>query len=135
VFGALGRPATGRHPWWVLAGWVVASVLNVATARELSATSDQSEFLPSKYESIRAANLQTDAFPQQTSVGALLVFDRADGGKLTPAAAEALKHAGPTVAATGLIPAGTFASLRLGGNSLLVALGSRSPSGSSSRRS
>jgi putative drug exporter of the RND superfamily len=84
VFGALGRLAT-RHPWWVLIGWVVASVLIVATAPKLSATSDQSEFLPSKYESIRAANLQTEAFPQQTSVGALLVFDRADGGKLTPA--------------------------------------------------
>src|SRR4051794_7315351 len=55
------------------------------TAPKLSSTADQSEFLPSKYESIRAANLQTDAFPQQTSVGALLVFDRTDGGALTDA--------------------------------------------------
>ncbi len=39
------------------------------------------------------------------------------------AAAEALKHAGPTVAAAGLILAGTFASLMLGGNALLTALG------------
>jgi RND superfamily putative drug exporter len=39
------------------------------------------------------------------------------------AAAEALKHAGPTVAAAGVILAGTFASLMLGGNSLLVAMG------------
>jgi len=39
------------------------------------------------------------------------------------AAAEALKHAGPTVAAAGLILAGTFASLMLGGNALLVAMG------------
>ena len=39
------------------------------------------------------------------------------------AAAEAVKHAGPTVAAAGLILAGTFASLMLGGNALLVALG------------
>ena len=35
------------------------------------------------------------------------------------AAAEAVKHAGPTVAAAGLILAGTFASLMLGGNALL----------------
>jgi RND superfamily putative drug exporter len=82
VFGALSRLAT-RHPWYVLIGWIVASVLIIATAPKLSSTADQSEFLPSKYESIRAANLQTDAFPQQTSVGALLVFDRTDGGKLT----------------------------------------------------
>jgi RND superfamily putative drug exporter len=39
------------------------------------------------------------------------------------AAAEAIKHAGPTVAAAGLILAGTFASLMLGGNALLTALG------------
>ena len=39
------------------------------------------------------------------------------------AAAEALKHAGPTVAAAGVILAGTFASLMLGGNALLVAMG------------
>ena len=35
------------------------------------------------------------------------------------AAAEAVKHAGPTVAAAGVILAGTFASLMLGGNALL----------------
>jgi RND superfamily putative drug exporter len=39
------------------------------------------------------------------------------------AAAEAVKHAGPTVAAAGLILAGTFASLMLGGNALLTAMG------------
>jgi putative drug exporter of the RND superfamily len=84
VFGGLGRLAT-RHPWYVVIGWIVVSVVIIATAPKLSATADQSEFLPSKYESIRAAKLQTDAFPQQTSVGALLVFDRTDGGKLTDA--------------------------------------------------
>jgi RND superfamily putative drug exporter len=64
-------------------GWIVVSVLIILTAPKLSSTSDQSEFLPSKYESIRAANLQTEAFPQQTAVGALVVFDRTDGGTLT----------------------------------------------------
>ncbi|MCL2541664.1 MAG: MMPL family transporter [Nocardioidaceae bacterium] len=39
------------------------------------------------------------------------------------AAAEAIKHAGPTIAAAGLILAGTFASLMLGGNSLIVSMG------------
>jgi RND superfamily putative drug exporter len=46
-----------------------------------------------------------------------------EGKKARDAAAEAVTHAGPTVAAAGLILAGTFASLMLGGNSLLVALG------------
>jgi len=39
------------------------------------------------------------------------------------AAAEAVKHAGPTIAAAGVILAGTFASLMLGGNSLIVSMG------------
>ena len=67
----------------VILGWIVVSVVIIATAPKLSATSDQSEFLPGKYESIRAANLQSDAFPQQSAVGAILVFDRQDGKALT----------------------------------------------------
>ena len=39
------------------------------------------------------------------------------------AAAETIKHGGPTIAAAGVILAGTFASLMLGGNSLLVSMG------------
>jgi RND superfamily putative drug exporter len=39
------------------------------------------------------------------------------------AAAEAVKHAGPTIAAAGLILAGTFATFMLGGNSFIVSLG------------
>jgi RND superfamily putative drug exporter len=39
------------------------------------------------------------------------------------AAAEAVKHAGPTIAAAGLILAGTFASLMLGGQTLIVSMG------------
>ncbi|MGC4111668.1 MAG: MMPL family transporter [Nocardioides sp.] len=84
MFPALGRLAT-RHPWYVVIGWIVVSVLVILTAPKLSATQDQSEFLPAKYESIRASDLQTKAFPQQSSVGALVVFDRTDGGPLTTA--------------------------------------------------
>jgi RND superfamily putative drug exporter len=39
------------------------------------------------------------------------------------AAARAVSHAGPTIAAAGLILAGTFGSLMLGGNSLIVSMG------------
>ncbi|KQW49159.1 hypothetical protein ASC77_10725 [Nocardioides sp. Root1257] len=46
-----------------------------------------------------------------------------DGKEPRPAAAEALKHAGPTIAAAGVILAGTFASLMLSGNSLLTSMG------------
>jgi RND superfamily putative drug exporter len=46
-----------------------------------------------------------------------------EGKDAREAAAQAVTHAGPTVGAAGLILAGTFASLMLGGNSLLTALG------------
>ncbi|KRA38371.1 MULTISPECIES: MMPL family transporter [unclassified Nocardioides] len=46
-----------------------------------------------------------------------------EGRSPREAAAETLKHGGPTVAAAGVILAGTFASLMLGGNSLLVSMG------------
>ncbi len=39
------------------------------------------------------------------------------------AAAHAVTHAGPTIAAAGVILAGTFASLMLGGNTLIVSMG------------
>jgi RND superfamily putative drug exporter len=39
------------------------------------------------------------------------------------AAAEAVKYAGPTIAAAGLILSGTFASLMLGGQTLIVSMG------------
>ncbi|MEO9325755.1 MMPL family transporter [Nocardioides sp. C4-1] len=39
------------------------------------------------------------------------------------AAAEAIKHAGPTIAAAGVILAGTFASLMLGGNAFFQSMG------------
>ena len=47
------------------------------------------------------------------------------------AAAEAVQHAGPTIAAAGVILAGTFASLMLGGNSCSCRWASRSRSASS----
>ncbi len=39
------------------------------------------------------------------------------------AAAQAVTHAGPTIAAAGIILAGTFASIMLGGNTLIVSMG------------
>ncbi len=69
MFRAVARIAT-RHPWLVILGWVVVSVLIVVTAPKLSATSDQSEFLPEHYESIKAATLQQKAFPTAERAGA-----------------------------------------------------------------
>lgn len=85
MFSALGRLAS-RRPWLVVAAWVVLAAAVIALAPKLETTTDQSEFLPSDYESIEAATRQADAFPDtNTTVGAIVVFDRRDGGELTDA--------------------------------------------------
>ena len=86
-FAALGR-AVVHHPWLTILAWVVAAVAVIATSPGLPTTTNESSFLPKSYESIRAANLQDKAFPQAghvTASAAIIVFSRADGGKLTPA--------------------------------------------------
>jgi putative drug exporter of the RND superfamily len=82
MFAALGRLAS-RRPWYVIAGWIVVAILVVAFAPKVDSTTDQADFLPDKYQSIKATNLIADAFPQQQDSGATIVFDRTDGSPLT----------------------------------------------------
>ncbi len=86
-FGWLGR-AVVRHPWRVIALWVITAVAIIATSPGLPTTTNESSFLPQSYESIRAQNLQDAAFPQQghvTADAAIIVFARADNAPLTAA--------------------------------------------------
>ena len=84
MFTALGRLVV-RARWWVIAAWIVAAVVIALTAPALQSTQDQSEFLPGHYESVKALAVQQEAFPERGEVGAIVVFDRNDGGKLTKA--------------------------------------------------
>ena len=87
LFAWLGR-AVVRHPWRVIALWVVAAAAVILTSPGLPTTSNESSFLPKSYESIRAMDLQDKAFPQSgnvTSAAAIVVFSRTDGGRLTAA--------------------------------------------------
>src|SRR5215831_8840765 len=87
LFAWLGR-AVVRHPWRVIALWVIAAAAVILTSPGLPTTTNESSFLPKDYESIRAMDLQDKAFPQAghvTSAAAIIVFSRADGGKLTAA--------------------------------------------------
>ena len=74
-----------RARWWVIAAWIVAAVVIALTAPALQSTQDQSEFLPGHYESVKALAVQQEAFPERGDIGAIVVFDRKDGGKLTKA--------------------------------------------------
>ena len=84
MFAALGRLAS-RRPWYVIGAWVVLTVLVAAFHPKVESVTDQADFLPDKYESIKAASLMGDAFPSKQDVGATIVFDREDGSALSDA--------------------------------------------------
>ncbi|HJQ04354.1 MAG TPA: MMPL family transporter, partial [Nocardioides sp.] len=83
MFAALGR-FVSQKPWWVVGAWLLIAGLVIAFAPGLKSTTDQSSFLPSKYESIKAANTMAAEFPEfSTQSGATLAFSRTDGAALT----------------------------------------------------
>ncbi|MEU5720042.1 MMPL family transporter [Streptomyces sp. NPDC020403] len=84
MFRGIGRFSVNR-PWSVVVLWLLATTALIALAPQLKPTDDQAEFLPSHYESVRAVQLQQDAFPQSRQPAAIGVVQRADGGKLTAA--------------------------------------------------
>ncbi|MFE3662233.1 MMPL family transporter [Streptomyces sp. NPDC059164] len=84
MFGRIGRSAV-RHPWLTILAWLVAAVAAASLAPPLKSVSDQAEFLPSHYESVRAAEIQERAFPQQEQPASIAVFRRTDKAVLTDA--------------------------------------------------
>ncbi|MBL1075268.1 MMPL family transporter [Nocardia sp. 2] len=82
MFSGLGRFVV-RFPWLVIGVWLIAIVAIAATAPKLTATTEQSDFLPSHYESIQAMELQEKAFPNSAPPAALIVFAREDEQPLT----------------------------------------------------
>jgi RND superfamily putative drug exporter len=83
MFHRIGR-AVVRHPIWTIVAWIIFAGAIVSTAPSLPSSSDESSFLPSSYESIQAAELQQSAFPSAFTPSALVLYQRADGGRLTP---------------------------------------------------
>ncbi|MEJ0073634.1 MAG: hypothetical protein WDN27_06225 [Candidatus Saccharibacteria bacterium] len=65
MLNALGKFIT-KYRWWVIAVWIVAAVGIAAFAPKLSSveSSDQTSFLPSKYQSVQAQKIADKAFPQ-----------------------------------------------------------------------
>ncbi|MBD0739972.1 MMPL family transporter [Streptomyces sp. CBMA29] len=84
MFHRIGRTVV-RHPVWTIVAWLIAAVAIIATAPSLPSNSDESSFLPSSYESIRAADIQEKAFPAAFTPAAILLFERNDGAALTAA--------------------------------------------------
>ncbi|UWE08131.1 MMPL family transporter [Actinacidiphila bryophytorum] len=82
MFHRIGRTVV-RHPVWTIVAWLIAAVAIIATAPSLPSNSDESSFLPSSYESIKAMDLQEKAFPSAFTPSAIVLYQRADQGKLT----------------------------------------------------
>ncbi|MEU3373741.1 MULTISPECIES: MMPL family transporter [unclassified Streptomyces] len=84
MFGRIGRFTVNR-PWLVILAWIVATVALATLAPTLKSSTDQADFLPSRYESVQVTKIQEKAFPQQETPAAVVVFQRTDGGRLTAA--------------------------------------------------
>ncbi|MEO3820883.1 MMPL family transporter [Plantactinospora sp. B24E8] len=98
MFAAVGRFVV-RHPIWVIVAWVVIAAAVIGAAPRLTATTDEASFLPTHYESIRAAELQRSAFPQAATPAAIIVFERQDDAALTDADAAKVAAIGQALAA------------------------------------
>lgn len=83
MFAKLGH-AVAHYPWWVIAV-VVAAALIVPFAPALQVNSDQTSFLPDSYESVKADEVATAAFPHAPASSAMFVARREDRGELTRA--------------------------------------------------
>ncbi|MEO7981264.1 MAG: MMPL family transporter [Sporichthyaceae bacterium] len=81
----------GRHPWRVLAAWVLVAVTAVLLNMSLGGPADESFTLPGA-ESQRAADAIQDRFPQQTLYTSNVLF-HAEDGITAPAAKKAVEQA------------------------------------------
>lgn len=82
MFSKIGSVVV-RHPWYTIAAWVVAAVLLIAFAPKFEASSEQTDFLPDSYESVKAFDLAEKAFPNDKGQTSVIVATRTDGGKLS----------------------------------------------------
>ncbi|MEV0135825.1 MMPL family transporter [Dactylosporangium sp. NPDC050688] len=103
MFGWLGRFVV-RRAWWVIIGWLVASVAIIGLSPSLTdiTSAEQSDFLPSKYESVQAIQLAQGAFAQQATASALIVVKRTDGAALSDADSAAVTQLADKLKARGI---------------------------------
>ena len=104
MFGGLGRLVV-KHPWWTIGAWIVTAVLLVAFAPKLSTNSNQTDFLPTKYESVQAAKLADKAFPSkdQKTSPEMIVIKRSDGQPLTKADSQKISELAGAIPGQGIV--------------------------------
>jgi len=92
MLNALGNFIAKRR-WWVIVFWIILSVVITAFSPKLSdvTSTDQTSFLPNKYESVQAQKVAEKAFPESKDDSEVLLVKRQDGGKLTAADHQAVQ--------------------------------------------
>lgn len=71
--------------WWIVLTWVIVSIGIIALSPSLSSVSSSNEtgFLPSKYEAIKAQDVANKAFPKSQNDTEIIFITRSDNAKLT----------------------------------------------------
>jgi RND superfamily putative drug exporter len=90
MFARLGNAVTA-HPWRVIGTWIVAAVVIAVVSPGLPKSSNESDFLPHHYESIRAQDVRDASFPTAFSPSVVIVFHRAHWAELTAADSRAVE--------------------------------------------
>ena len=119
-----------RHPWLVIGIWIVAAVAIIGLAPKLATSSSESSFLPSHYQSVQAQNLQQRAFPSAAAPGAIVVFERADGGKVTAADSKLVDSIASKLAADDIPTLSTIQAGPPSANKLIQTISIQIPSAS-----
>jgi RND superfamily putative drug exporter len=86
MMDSLGKFIVKRR-WWVIGVWVIAAVLIVSLAPAISTieSNNQSSFLPSNYESVKASNIANKVSPEANAASDIIVFQAKSGQTLTSA--------------------------------------------------
>ena len=83
-----------KRRWWIVAFWLIAAITIVSLSPKITSiqSSDQSTFLPSSYESVKAGKLAKQLSKQSDAPTDLILFKHSDGSKLTTADQQQIKQ-------------------------------------------
>lgn len=76
-----------KRRWWIVIFWVIATIAIVGLSPKLSSieSDDQSSFLPTTYESIKAAKIAENISKKSNAPTDIIVFSNSSNTALTPA--------------------------------------------------
>ena len=126
MFFRLGRGVAAR-PWVVIGVWVAAAVAIVGFAPKLSTTANETNFLPSHYQSIQADHLQKKAFPTDATPALIVVFEEANGGPLSAGGSAAVDRIASRLAADHIPTLGVVRAAPPSTNRLVETIGIQMP--------